>query len=242
MNMMLSRMKYLFKLIAGREILNRGLMKLPVKWFGHVNAGFYVADDTFSDKTVVYSFGIGEDVSFDEALIELFGCTVYAFDPTPKTKEFLSKRESSEKFLFFDYGLYNLNGFIEFYLPPNPNHVSGTTYNRWVDREDEIKMIQVPVRSFGTIVKELRHDLIDILKMDIEGSEYVVLDDILSSGVKIKQILIEFHHRFKGVGIRRTKEAIKKLRNNGYEIAAISNSKEEYTFVKSDYFTRVEPA
>ena len=78
--------------------------------------------------------------------------------------------------------------------------------------------------------------------MDIEGSEYVVLDDILSAGVKIKQILIEFHHRFKGVGIRRTKEAIKKLRNYGYEIAAISNSKEEYTFVKSDYFTRFKPA
>ena len=150
----MSRMKYIFKLIAGREILNRGLMKLPVKWFGHVNAGFYVADDTFSDKTVVYSFGIGEDVSFDEALIELFGCTVYAFDPTPKTKEFLSKKESSEKFLFFDYGLYNLDGFIEFYLPPNPNHVSGTTYNRWVDHDDEIKKIQVPVRSFGTIEKK----------------------------------------------------------------------------------------
>lgn len=70
-------------------------------------------------------------------------------------------------------------------------------------------MIQVPVRSFTSIVKELRHDLIDVLKMDIEGSEHVVLDDILGSGVKIKQILIEFHHRFKGVGIKRSNKEIK---------------------------------
>jgi FkbM family methyltransferase len=235
-------MKYIFKLIAGREILNWGLMKLPVKWFGNVNAGFYVADDKFSDKTIIYSFGIGEDVSFDEALIESFGCTVYAFDPTPKTKEFLSKKGTSNRFLFFDYGLYNLNGFIEFYLPPNPDHVSGTTYNRWVDKDAEIRPIQVPVKSFSSIVKDLRHDQIDILKMDIEGSEYVVLDDILSSGVEIKQILIEFHHRFRGVGIKRTKEAIKKLKDSGYKIAAISNSKEEYTFVKSSYFSRREYA
>jgi len=33
---------------------------------------------------VVYSLGIGEDISFDLALIEKYGARVHAFDPTPK--------------------------------------------------------------------------------------------------------------------------------------------------------------
>ena len=37
---------------------------------------------------------------------------------------------------------------------------------------------------------------IDILKMDIEGAEYDVIDDIINSPVPIAQVLIEFHHRF----------------------------------------------
>ena len=50
--------------------------------------------------------------------------------------------------------------------------------------------------------------------------------------VDINQILIEFHHRFPSVSLNKTKEAIKKLNNKGYKIAAISDQYEEYTFIK----------
>ena len=33
---------------------------------------------------ICYCGGVGEDITFDLGLIERFGCTVYAFDPTPR--------------------------------------------------------------------------------------------------------------------------------------------------------------
>ena len=37
-----------------------------------------------SKDAVVYSVGLGQDISWDKALIEKYRCEVYGFDPTPK--------------------------------------------------------------------------------------------------------------------------------------------------------------
>lgn len=44
--------------------------------------------------------------------------------------------------------------------------------------------------------------------MDIEREEYDVLDEIAEGRLEIQQVLVEFHHRFPGVGIDRTRRAI----------------------------------
>jgi hypothetical protein len=82
-------------------------------------------------------------------------------------------------------------------------------------------------------MQKLGHQKIDILKMDIEGAEYQVIEDLLKSGISVNQLLIEFHHRFPFVGVQKTKDAIKALNNAGYAIMAISRSGEEYTFIKT---------
>ena len=69
--------------------------------------------------------------------------------------------------------------------------------------------------------------------MDIEGAEYEVIDDIVHSPVPIYQVLIEFHHRFEGIGIGRTKEAITKLNGTGYKIFNVSATGEEISFIKT---------
>ena len=69
-------------------------------------------------------------------------------------------------------------------------------------------------------------------KIDIEGSEYSVIDDILKSNIDINQILIEFHDRFDGISKNETNYAIKKLNKHGYKIFKISDSNQEYSFVK----------
>lgn len=45
-------------------------------------------------------------------------------------------------------------------------------------------------------MSDLHHQQIDLLKLDIEGSEYRVLDEILESQIPIHQIVVEFHDRF----------------------------------------------
>ena len=82
-------------------------------------------------------------------------------------------------------------------------------------------------------MKENGHSHIDLLKIDIEGSEYDVIDDILKEQIDIVQICVEVHHRFPGIGTEKTKDMVKKLNANGYYIVAISDTREEYTFVRS---------
>lgn len=81
-------------------------------------------------------------------------------------------------------------------------------------------------------MKDLGHSRIDILKMDVEGAEYDVIDEINNSDIRPKQFLVEFHHRFPGIGIKRSKEAIDKIRNMGYLLFSVSSTGEEFCFIR----------
>ena len=49
---------------------------------GTTYGGYAVVPAALGPESIVYSFGVGQDASFDLALIERFGATVHAFDPT----------------------------------------------------------------------------------------------------------------------------------------------------------------
>jgi hypothetical protein len=68
--------------------------------------------------------------------------------------------------------------------------------------------------------------------MDIEGAEYAVLADVVASGYRPAQILVEFHHRYRETGARKTIEAIALLNQVGYRIVFVSRNGMEYTFVR----------
>ncbi len=175
---------------------------------------------------------MGEDISFDEELMKK-GCEVYVYDPTPKSKIFVEKKQVSSLFHFSPCGIADYDGETKFYLPDNDDYVSCTIYNRWGYDENEKKPLVVEVKKLSTLMKENGHSHIDLLKIDIEGSEYDVIDDILKEKIDIMQICVEVHHRFPGIGIGKTKDMVKKLNANGYYIVAISDTREEYTFVRS---------
>jgi FkbM family methyltransferase len=219
-----------FKILKRQEIWVRPQVKEFYKWYGDIHAGFYLCPKYLNESSVVYSFGVGCNVSFDLAIIKDFSCNIYAFDPTPKSIQYVKDLGEMPNFNFYPFGVYDEDGLIKFFLPANPEHVSGSVH----DKKTSSESISVPVKKFSTIAKELGHSKIDLVKMDIEGSEYAIIDDMLSSGVIISQILIEVHHRFNGLGIQKTKELIRKLNNAGYFIAAVSPTNEEYTFVYKD--------
>jgi hypothetical protein len=89
----------------------------------------------------------------------------------------------------------------------------------------------VQVRRISSVQQILGHARIDLLKMDIEGAEYEVIDDLLAGPVPVRQLLVEFHHRWPEVGIAKTRTAIRKLNAAGYRIFSVSPSGEEYGFL-----------
>ena len=67
--------------------------------------------------------------------------------------------------------------------------------------------------------------------MDIEGSEYEVIDSILTAGIEITQMAIEVHNRFFDDGQERNDRLIAKMNACGYKIFSISETELELSFV-----------
>lgn len=202
------------------------------EWYGNEYGGFYINPNIIDNNGIVYSFGIGEDISFDEAIMRNHNCTVFGFDPTPKSVEWCSHQNFPDNFQFLSYGIAKKSGVTTFHLPSNPNHVSGSVIDHSkVNRQNQI---EVKMKSFEEIQKMLNHQKIEVIKMDIEGSEYEVIDCILQHNIAITQIVVEFHERFFANGKIKSKKFIKSMNQKGYKIFAFSNSYEEVSFVKEE--------
>lgn len=80
-------------------------------------------------------------------------------------------------------------------------------------------------------MKQLDHQRLDLLKLDIEGFEYDVIDDIITSAIRPRFILVEFHHSKYAIDKSRTMASVQKLRDYGYQIYWISDIGLEYGFV-----------
>jgi FkbM family methyltransferase len=200
---------------------------------GTAYGGCTITSEGMGPKSVAYSVGTGEDISFDLALIEKYGCEVHGFDPTPKSVAWVKKQTTPPNFRFHEWGLAGHDGTVDFFLPANPNHVSASVVHRPGTSDQKVT---VQVRRVSTVMKELGHAKVDLLKIDIEGAEYGVIDDIEKlfqerGSVPIHQILVEFHHRFFSDGRERTRRAINQLNACGYRVFDISADDIQYGFV-----------
>lgn len=200
------------------------------QWYGTTYGGAIACPTFINKNSIVYSFGIGEDVTLDLDIIKHHGCNVYGFDPTPKSIQWVQKQKLPANFIFLPYGLGSTTGMVDFYLPKNPDHVSGSLVVQ--KNVSELEKVSVQLKNIKDVTIELGHSKIDVLKIDIEGAEYDVIDSILQSGVQIDQMLIEIHERFFEDGKQKTIDLIKKMNASGYEIFATSISYVELAFIR----------
>lgn len=196
-----------------------------MEYLGNMGAGWMTETQKLCADSVVFSFGVGTDISWDLALIQKFGCTVHAFDPTPRSKEWLQSQQLPSQFIFHSYGLATHDGDMEFYDPPNPHNVSYSS----VRKNGEPTLL--PVKHLATIMRELQIDHIDILKMDIEGVEFLVLWNIRA--LPVKQLLVEFHDRFFKFGSIRRVIVILMLKLSGFKVVYKDARRRNYCFVRS---------
>jgi FkbM family methyltransferase len=162
-------------------------------------------------------------------LIRRFGVTVHAFDPTPRSIQWLRTQELPPSFVFHDYGIAEHDGVASFSPPLNKKFVSYSM----IRRERPEGRAEGKVYRLSTIMRKLKHMRVDLLKMDIEGAEYGVLRDLVCDGVCVDQILVEFHHRWPELGVQQTKDAVRDLNRRGYKVFHITPSGDEFSFKKT---------
>lgn len=117
---------------------------------------------------IVYAFGINDDTSFEEELVNRTHCQVFAFDPTVK-----------------DLPASALNA-----TPPLQ------FYKQALGPRDAPSRNFLIERNLLSIMKELGHTYIDVLKVDVEGAEWASFAPVFAAGpLPVGQLLIELHYK-----------------------------------------------
>jgi len=189
--------------------------------------------DLLGPGKIVYSLGVGDTIDFDLQLIESHGVEVHAFDPTPHSLKWIEQQEVPASFHFHPWAAAAKDGRLFLYPRiKSDGSKSSVMYTIMEEGQGEAAGVEVPALTLASMMRELGHQSIDLLKMDIEGAEYGVLDGLLSSPVRPDQLLVEFHHRFKDIDVQQTLDAIVALRAAGYGLTDIAPTGREFSFVR----------
>jgi FkbM family methyltransferase len=201
-------------------------VKFKTERHGSIYGGWNIKKKSLNKDSIIYSFGVGEDISFDISLIKQYNCQIYAFDPVPRVQNWLSTQIIPLEFNFFNFALFNYDGVLKIFAPENESNISHT-----IMLNSEKNALNVKCYNLKTIQLMLKHSNIDLLKMDIEGFEYDVIDDIIKNNIKPKQILLEFHHFYPTIGNIKTELYINKIKQYGYNLFYVSNNFCEFSFI-----------
>lgn len=207
--------------------------------YGTEYGGWPLVDGLVGADSLLYSFGVGEDISFDLGAIAAVGLKVHAFDPTPRSLRWIVEQQLPPNFVFHPIGISAVDGEVEFFPPASEQHVS---FSKAPGAGQTSDATVAKVLRLSTIMDENQHQKLDVLKMDIEGFEYEVVEDICNGAVRPAILLVEFHHGMYGFTDEHTHAAVSSIREAGYHIFYISGVGREYGFVHRNASPRTHSA
>ena len=175
--------------------------------------------------SIIYSAGVGSDITFEHALVKNFQCRIVLIDPSPTGVKTMGLSENMiPQFRFFPVALAGHSGKVT--LAP-PLDAEGDS---WFAQSDAPGLLQVASEDVGSLMQRNGHAHIDLLKLDIEGCEYEVIESILKHRLSIGQIAVEFHHGIlPGFTRGQTIQTMLKLITHGYTL--VDQTGANHTFV-----------
>jgi FkbM family methyltransferase len=202
---------------AKRFMTEELIKSLPNKLvkIGTYYGGWYVPSFMkLNENSVIYSGGVGEDMSFDLLLHCKYNCDVLLIDPTSKAVKHFdeviqyyrnkqlftggiqndyysciqSLHPNLDKLKYINIGLWNKKEDLKFYKQTNEDYVSQSLVENIFGQKYDI----VPVDSIKNIMEERGHSHIDLLKLDIEGAEIETVNQMLDDKIYPTYVLIEF--------------------------------------------------
>lgn len=151
------------------------------------DGGYLVSNSDIKNTDVLIGLGIKYDWSFEEDFLNRKKVSIYAYDASVNKNFFLKQLIKSAVKIYnlkiFMHWLNVLIKYRKFFSLPNVHHIQkfvglNTNNNQHC--------------SFMDIMNQITSKNI-FLKIDIEGSEYRFLDDIVANKDRITGMVIEFH-------------------------------------------------
>ncbi len=232
-----------------------------LEWIGSEAHGYFVPAALLNADSVCYCVGAGQDITFDTELARIFGCQVLVIDPTPESREHFERvsdavrngtplgviegapfeyRIAADQFRLLRYveiGVGKASGMMRFYEPEKSSYLGRST----VLFGNSGRYIELPVDRLSRIMEREGHPAIDVLKLEIEGSEYDVIRSVVEDRLDIKVILVEYdevYHATNAAHLFRIRASTKLLLDAGYRLAH-STQAFKRLFVRGDVFERL---
>lgn len=228
--------------------------RLPKQNFlGTDYGGYNVPEGLLHPEAICYSVGAGEDISLDVEIANRYNPFIFIFDPTERAeKHFLKVKNDAEKgtqtplyknyiypttpqtfqkITFEKVGLWVRTDVLKFFVPAKKEHVSHSLVNLQKTSE----YVEVPVRGLDDLMQQYGHQEIDMLKIDIEGSEFEVIEDLLNKKIPVKYICLEYH-RLGNKPIEKIQTSIDALINNNYICIYANRRTLVFSFLRKDIY------
>jgi FkbM family methyltransferase len=183
--------------------------------------GHFILADAISPDSKIIDLGANKG-GFYNFMYDRFNCTCYAVEASSELFQALPPFQNAHT---FNYAISKENGVAEFYLSneSEANSLQPVIAANWGIKSS----VTVRTITLGKFIADQKIQLpIDLLKIDIEGSEIDVIEQSSAFLLKeIKQIPVEFHDFLNFSADYKTgmSNAFKKLKENNFSIIRFSS-------------------
>ncbi|MEW6689103.1 MAG: FkbM family methyltransferase [Pseudomonadota bacterium] len=184
--------------------------------------------------------GLGRDISFASAFLTRFGGTVIGVEANPAALAWCAQHSPPGMHLR-DAAFWTRAGeTLAFHLPRPleqlPNGADGVSGSLLASHAYVAggEPRRVTTTDLEQVLAEAGREDCDVLKLDIEGAEYEVLEDLLARGLlgKCRQLLVEFHHGVTARALAETERVVEAVRAAGFRLAHVEGR--NYSFFRGD--------
>lgn len=160
----------------------------------------YEAPNINSESNVIDVGGFSGEWS--ARVFEKYQPTIYCFELEPSfAKRIKNRFQSNSKIHCFDYGLSRESGSLKLMQ----KGMGSTLYAESGDAPGSGCTIDVQVRDIVEVLDELHLNEIDLVKLNIEGGEYDVLERMIEADrlKSVKCLMVQFHEWLDAAYMRR---------------------------------------
>lgn len=182
---------------------------------------YFLVPSLLGKHPVVFSVGVGQDITFDKALLERHDVDLHLFDPTPVSRRYIEGQSLPTNLQFSPLAITNYDGKVDLYSDDLSNNFEQTSSVSIFQRGVHGEKFSAECRTIPSLMKERNITHLDVLKLDIEGAALQVLSDTLDHGIYPTQIACEFERpetlKELYVYLKDLASLFERLSNAGYE-------------------------
>jgi len=162
------------------------------------DGGYLIGEESINNTKILQSFGVNDDWSFEEDFFNRTNAQIYCYDPTVDWKFWVKRllrdlknvllfrkknlKELSDIFIYFKY--------LKFFNNSKKVHLKKFISPIGIELPN---LNQNDIIDINTLVRN-QNDKNIFFKIDIEGSEYRILDQLIKHHNCMTGLVIEFHN------------------------------------------------